>query len=68
VVNQARVEYKALKFDTHSEMEEALNEWSAKGWQFVSYQAAGESVITHFLVLCREETRQRPMGFGNTRA
>ena len=62
-MNQGRIEYKALKFDTHNKMEEALNEWSAKGWQFVSYQAAGESVITHFLVLSREGTSERPMGF-----
>lgn len=49
----AGIEYRFLKFDTHNKAETALNEWVADGWQLVTYQAAGESVITHFLLLSR---------------
>jgi hypothetical protein len=47
-------EYKVLRLDTHQNMEKALNEWSGKGWELVSYQAAGDALaILHFVVLRR---------------
>jgi hypothetical protein len=60
----AKLEYRVLKFDTHSKLEQALNEAIADGWQYVSYQAAGDSAaITHFLVLSKE-MRPEPRRFG----
>jgi hypothetical protein len=62
----AKLEYKFLKFDTHNKAEEGLNKQIAEGWQFVAYQAAGESVITHFVVVSREARPEaRRMGFGS---
>jgi hypothetical protein len=66
VSDSAAVEYRLLKFPTHDQAEKTLNEWIADGWQLVSYQAAGgDSAITHFLLLSREQGRsERRMGFG----
>ena len=58
-----RVEYKFLKFSNHNDAEKSLNEWVGQRWQFVAYQASGESFITHFLVLSRDQASQRSIGF-----
>jgi hypothetical protein len=59
------IEYKFLKFSTHDQAEKGLNQWTADGWQLVSYQAAGgDSAITHFLVLSRSKRPERYLGFG----
>jgi hypothetical protein len=63
--SDAGIEYRFLKFDTHNKAEAALNELAADGWQFVSYQASGESVITHFVVVSRAKERAGGrIGFG----
>ena len=64
--DSAGTEYRFLKFSTHDQAEKALNEWTADGWQLVSYQAAGDgSEIMHFLLLTRGARRsERSMGFG----
>ena len=52
-----QVEYKVLKFRNHQQMETTINEWTEKGWQIVSYQAAGDSsMISHFVILSRPAT------------
>ena len=62
----AKIEYRLLEFATRDDAEKALNDHVADGWQFVSYQAAGDSdAITHFLLLSRDSRRsERRMGFG----
>ena len=64
---EAGIEYQFLKFDTHAKAEKGLNEAIAGGWQFVSYQAAGDSsAITHFVVVSRSSrTESRRFGFGS---
>ena len=66
-MNNSRLEYKVLKYSTHSQTEEGLNQLIAEGWQFVSYSAAGDSnFISHFLVVSREAGRPaRRVGFGS---
>jgi hypothetical protein len=62
------IEYRFLKFNTHSEAEEALNQAVAEGWQLVAYQAAGmegSGGILHFLVISRTaKSEGRRFGFG----
>jgi hypothetical protein len=62
----AKLEYKFVKYSTHNQAEQALNELVAEGWQLVSYQAAGgDSAISHFLLLSRAPRRsERGFGFG----
>ena len=59
------IEYKFLKFGTHNQAEEALNQYVADGWQYVSYAAAGwDTGITHFLVVSRmRQPEGRRFGF-----
>ena len=58
-------EYKFLKFSTHDQAEKALNQYTSDGWQFVSYQAAGDSsAVTHFLLLSRPASGADPRRFG----
>jgi hypothetical protein len=48
------IEYKILKFDTHTKAEKGLNEAVAEGWRLVTYRTPGDSgVITHFILLER---------------
>jgi hypothetical protein len=57
----SRIEYKILKFDTHSKAEKGLNEAVAEGWRFVTYRTPGDSgVITHFILLERPARSEFP--------
>jgi hypothetical protein len=64
---EAGIEYRFLKFDTHTKAEKGLNDAIAEGWQLVSYQAAGDSsAISHFVVVSRSSRAEsRRFGFGS---
>ena len=61
------MQYRFLKFDTHGKAEEGLNKAVTEGWQFVTYQAAGDSAaVTHFVVVGRAaQPEGRRLGFGS---
>jgi hypothetical protein len=65
--SEAGIEYRFLKFDTHANAEKGLNDAVAEGWQFVSYQAAGDSTfVSHFVVVSRtSRVEGRRFGFGS---
>ncbi|MPZ49220.1 MAG: hypothetical protein GEU75_07955 [Dehalococcoidia bacterium] len=64
--DEPALEYRFLKFDTHSKAEKGLNDAIAEGWQLVTYQAAGDSTsVTHFVVVSRtSQPESRRFGFG----